>query len=46
MDVAKAIGLMEMEQENLTVFLEEKLDQILATKFKLDKKLEKQKVCL
>jgi len=43
MDVAKAIGIMEMEQENLTVFLEEKLDQILATKFKLDKKLEKQK---
>lgn len=42
-DVNNAIGILETEQENLTVFLEEKLDQILSTKFKMDKKLEKQK---
>jgi len=42
-DVTNAIGILEAEQENLTMFLENKLDQILATKFKLDKKLEKQK---
>jgi len=43
MDVNNAIDLLETEQENLSVFLEEKLNQILSTKFKLDKKLEQQK---
>jgi len=42
-DVENALTVLESEQENLSIFLDEKLNQVLSTKFKLDKNLERHK---